>query len=53
MSKDLFYESSFTVQCILGNKINAIILVDTYAIRYGFIDGKFTEIIYQTLKMDS
>ena len=52
MPKDLFYESPFTVQCILGNKINAITLVDTYATGYGFIDEKFAEIVCQTLEIE-
>lgn len=43
---DLFYKSFFTVQCILGNKINAIILIDTCATRYSFIDEKFASIVY-------
>ncbi len=52
MLKDLFCESPFTVQCILGNKINIIILVDTCAIRYGFIDEKFVEMVCQTLEIE-
>ena len=52
MPKDLFCESFFTVQCTLGNKINATTLVDTYATRYGFIDEKFAEIVYQTLEIE-
>ncbi len=51
MPKDLFCESLFTVQYILGNKINAITLVDTCATRYGFIDEKFAEIVCQTLEI--
>ena len=38
MSKDLFYENPFTIQCTLGNKIMAIILTNILTIRYDFID---------------
>ena len=40
------------MQCILGNKINAITLVDICATRYGFIDKKFTEIVCQMLEIE-
>ncbi len=52
MPKDLFCESLFIVQCILGNKINAITLINTCATRYGFIDEKFAEIVCQTLEIE-
>ncbi len=52
MPKDLFCESPFTVQGTLGNKINAITLVDTCATRYGFIDEKFAEIVCQTFEIE-
>lgn len=45
MPEDFIYKSSFTVQCEIGNKISEIILVDTCATRYSFIDEKFTEIV--------
>ena len=51
MPKDLFCMIIFTVQYILRNKINAVILVDTYATRFGFIDKKFIEIISQMLEI--
>ena len=41
------------MQCTLGNKINAITLVDTCATRYGFIDEKFAEMVCQTLEIES
>ena len=40
------------MQCTLGNKINAITLVDTCATGYGFIDEKFAEIVCQTLEIE-
>ncbi len=52
MPKDLFCESSFTMQCILGNKINAITLVNSCVIAYGFIDEKFAEIVCQMLEIE-
>ena len=52
MSEDLFCESFFTVQYILGNKINAITLVDTCPTGYDFIDEKFREIIYQMFEIE-
>ena len=39
------------IQYELDNKINTIILVDIYAIEFGFIDKKFVEIIYKKLKI--
>lgn len=53
MSENLFYKSFFIIQYILGNKINAIILVNIYTIRYGFINKKFSEVIYQMFKIKS
>ena len=53
MLKNLFYESPFTIQCTLGNKIIAIILADICATRYGFIDEKFAEIVCQILEIES
>ena len=51
MPEDLFCESLFTIQCILGKKIKAIILVDTCATRFGFINNKFAEIICHILEI--
>ena len=51
MPKDLFYESIFTIQYTLGNKIMAIILANTGATRYNFIDEEFIEIICQVLEI--
>ena len=51
MLKNLFCKSFFTIQYILGNKIKAIILVDTYATEFNFIYEKFIEIIYKKLKI--
>lgn len=34
MPEDLFCETAFTIQYILGKKINAIILIDTYTTRF-------------------
>ncbi len=51
MPKDLFCKSFFTVECILENKFNSIILVDTYATEYDFIDEKFAEIVCQMLEI--
>ena len=41
MPKDFFCKSLYIIQCILGNKIMAIILADICATRYSFIDEKF------------
>lgn len=53
IQKDLIYESSFTIQCILENKIMAIILADICAIRYSFIDEGLAEIVCQVLEIES
>ena len=53
MPKDLFYESLFIIQCILGNKIMAIILANIYTTEYSFIDKKFTKIVCQILEIES
>lgn len=53
MLEDLFCESFFIIQCILGDKINVIILVDTCTSGYNFIDEKFVEIICQMLEIES
>ena len=52
MSKNLFCESSFTIQYTLGNKIRATTLADTYATGYGFIDEEFAETICQVLEIE-
>ncbi len=51
MSKDLFCESSFTIQCTLGNKIKAITLANTCATGYSFIDEEFAETVCQVLEI--
>ncbi len=52
MSKDLFCESSFTIQYTLGNNITATILADTCATGYAFIDEKFAETVCQVLEIE-
>ena len=52
MPKDLFCESLFTIQFILGNKIMATTLADTCVTGYGFIDEKFAETVCQNLKIE-
>lgn len=44
-SEDLFYKSFLISQYILSNKIKAIILIDIFATRFGFINEKSTKII--------
>lgn len=51
MLKNLFFKSFFTIQYILINKIMAIILVDTCAIEYSFINKKFVKTVYQILQI--
>lgn len=51
--ENLFFESFFIVKYMLKNKINVIILVNTYTTRYSFIDKKFAKIICQTLEIKS
>lgn len=53
MLEDLFYESIFSIQYILGNEIKATTLVDIYAIEFGFIDKKFIVIIDKKLEIES
>ena len=52
MPKDLFCESSFTIQCTLGKKIRATTLANTCATGYGFIDKEFTETVCQVLEIE-
>ena len=52
MPKDLFCESPFTIQCILGKKIRATTLADTCATGYGFIDEEFAETVCQVLEIE-
>lgn len=40
MPKKLFCNSFLTIQYMLGNKIKGLILIHTYAIRFGFIHSK-------------
>lgn len=51
MSEDLFCESPLTIQCILGNKIEAISLANTCAKEYGFIDKKLADEVCQILEI--
>ena len=53
MPEDLFCKNSLIIQYILSNQIKAIILVDTCATRFGFIDKKFVEIICKKLEIQS
>lgn len=43
MLKNLFYKNLFAIQYILRNKIEAILLVDTYVTRYSFINKRFVK----------
>lgn len=43
MPKNLFWKRLFAIKYILKNKIMAIILANTYTIRYSSIDKKFVE----------
>ena len=52
MPKDLVCESLFTIQCTLRNKIMAIILANTYATGYGFINEEFAETVCQVLEIE-
>lgn len=52
MSKDIFCESPFTIQYILENKIEAIILTDIYTIKYGFINKIFVEKVCQIFEIE-
>ena len=52
MPKNLFCESSFTIQCILRNKVKATTLADTCATRYGFINEEFLETVCQILEIE-
>lgn len=51
MPKILFYENPYTIQLILENKINIIMMVGTCTNRYSFNDEKFAKIIYQTFEI--
>lgn len=43
--EDLFYKSSLTIQCRLGNKIKVTTLVDNRDTGYVLIDEKFAKIV--------
>ena len=51
MPEDLFCKSFLTIQCTLGNKIKATILINICAIEFNFIDKKFAEIVYKRLEI--
>lgn len=51
MLKHFFGESSFTIQYTLKNKIKFILLANTYASRYSFIDEKFMKKICQVFEI--
>lgn len=51
MPKNFFCKSFFTIQCMLGNKIMAITLANTYTTRYSFIDKKFAKTVWQVLEI--
>ena len=51
MSEDLFCESPLIIWYILGNKIKAITLVDTYATKFDFVNGKFAKIVCHILEI--
>lgn len=52
MPKYLFYKRLFTIQCILENKIEVISLANTCGTRYGFINKKFIEKVYQIFEIE-
>lgn len=52
LSEDLFCKSFFIIQSKLDNKINEIMLINTCATGFSFIDKKFAEIICQTLEIE-
>lgn len=52
MPDNLFCKSLFIIYCILGNKIKAILLVNTYNTRYGFINKKFVKKVYYILEIE-
>lgn len=52
MPENLFCKSFFIVQYTLGNKINAITLINTFATRYNFINEKFASFVCQTLEIE-
>ena len=51
MPKHLFCKIFLTIQYILDNKIKAIILVNTCAARYNFIEEKFAKIVCERLEI--
>ena len=51
MPENLFCKSLLTIQCTLGNKIKARILVDTCTTGFGFNDEKFVEITCKRLEI--
>ena len=50
--KDLFYESLFIIKYTLENKIMDVILVNTYAIEYYFIDAKCAKTVCLVFKIE-
>lgn len=53
ISKNLSCDSFFTIQYKISNKIKISTLINTYITRFGFIDKKFAEIVYQKLEIKS
>lgn len=52
MLKYLFCKSPFTIQCALENKIETILLANTYANEYNFINEKFIKEVCHFLKLN-
>lgn len=52
ISKNLFFESFFTIQYILNNNINTKIFADIYIARYDFNNEKFVKIICQMFQIE-
>ena len=50
MLKNLFYESLFIIPYTLEISVKVILLANTFAIRYGFINEKFVEKVCQVFE---
>lgn len=51
LPKNLFCKSFFIIQYMLNDKINTIILIKIYIIRFGFITEKFAKIVCKKLEI--
>lgn len=51
MLENIFYERLFIILYTLGNKVKVILLTNTFATRYSFINTKFVKKVCQVFEI--